>query len=68
MTKRKPPDLSKLTDEELLSVKQSIVVDREKAEAGFLAELEPVNAELDRRALLGRFSDAELETLREALG
>jgi hypothetical protein len=60
-------NLAKASTEDLLHLKQTITVAREKAEAGFLTKLEPINAELDRRALVSRFSETELVTLREAL-
>jgi hypothetical protein len=64
MTKR---NLAKASTEDLQHLKQTITVARAKAEARFIAELEPINAELNRRALLERFTPAELETLRGAL-
>jgi hypothetical protein len=64
MTKR---TLAKASTEDLQHLKQTITVARAKAEAGFIAELEPINEELNRRALLERFTPEELETLRGAL-
>jgi hypothetical protein len=59
-------DLRKLSDEELAELKQALDLDRAEAEAAALAAIEPVKAELDRRAFLAGFTPEELEAIAEA--
>lgn len=57
-----------MTDEELAARMQELTVERAEVEAEMLAAIEPVRAELDRRAFLAGFTPEQLRQIAEAAG